>query len=292
MSILKEILAEAFLIKEDASVDAINTAVKNMHPVTITYNGPSGEGRGERKIYPVAYGLSTAGNPVVRAFQPQGSTSTEVPAWKFFRIERIKSWENDNSTTFNPAELNGFNEDGDEQIETLYAISPIGNAKPQQAPEKRPEKPEEPEKILTGHPVRKSEVDNGGADKNTEKQYYSANDAVQDVLKASNPKIGQTQDKNIDKVAGHDYNSKETQPVRDTVPVTKTDIDGLGAETEPTDRNPDLYGNDGPVMKTDLEPKKDTLAGSFKDMTDRMNSLYNDEEEDSLFNNEKEEDKR
>ena len=281
MSLLKEILEEAFLLREDASVDAINNAVTNMHPVRITYNGPSGAGNGERLIYPVAYGLSTAGNPVVRAFQPQGSTSTDVPAWKFFRIDRIRSWENDNSTTFNPAELNGFNEEGDEQIETLYAISPIGNAKPQQATEKQPEKPEEPEKILTGHPVRKSEVDNGGADRNTEKQYYSANDAVQDVLKTSNPKIGQTQDKNIDKVAGHDYNSKETQPVRDAVPVTKTDIDGPGAKTGPTDINPDLYGNDGPVMKADLEPKTDTLADSFKDMTDRMNGLYNDEEEEN-----------
>ena len=281
MSLLKEILEEAFLLKEDASVDAINNAVNNMHPVHIIYNGPSGTGNGERVIYPVAYGISTAGNPVVRAFQPQGSTSSEVPAWKFFRLDRIKKWENDNSTTFNPEELNGFNEDGDEQIETLYAIAPIGNAKPQPTPGKQPEKPEEPEKLVTGHPVRKGEVDNGGADKNTEKQYYSANDAVQDVLKTSNPKIGQTQNKNIDKVAGQDYNSKETQPVRDAVPVTKTDIDGPGTETEPTDRNPDLYGNDGPVMKTDLEPKQDTLAGSFRDMTDRMNSLYNDEEEEN-----------
>ena len=281
MSLLREILEEAFLLREDASVDAINNAVNNMHPVHILYNGPSGAGNGERVIYPVAYGISTAGNPVVRAFQPQGSTSSEVPAWKFFRIDRIKKWENDNSTTFNPEELNGFNEDGDEQIETLYAIAPIGNVKPQPMQKKEPEKPEEPEKILTGHPVRKGEVDNGGADKNTEKQYYSANDAVQDVLQTSNPKIGQTQNKNIDKVAGQDYNSKETQPVRDAVPVTKTDIDGPSAETEPTDRNPDLYGNDGPVMKADLEPKQDTLAGSFKDMTDRMNSLYNDEEEEN-----------
>ena len=281
MSLLREILEEAFLLREDASVDAINNAVNNMHPVHIIYNGPSGAGNGDRVIYPVAYGISTAGNPVVRAFQPQGSTSSEVPAWKFFRIDRIKKWENDNSTTFNPEELNGFNEDGDEQIETLYAIAPIGNVKPREMPKKEPEKPEEPEKILTGHPVRKGEVDNGGADKNTEKQYYSANDAVRDVLQTSNPKIGQTQDKNIDKVAGQDYNSKETQPVRDAVPVTKTDIDGPGAETEPTDRNPDLYGNDGPVMKTDLEPKQDTLATSFKDMTDRMNGLYNDEEEEN-----------
>jgi hypothetical protein len=277
MSLLREILAESFLLREDASVDAINNAVNNMHPARIVYNGPSGAGNGERVIYPVAYGISTAGNPVVRAFQPQGSTSTEVPAWKFFRLDRIKRWDNDNSRTFNPEELNGFNEAGDEQIETLYAISPIGNARP----EKQPEKPEEPEKVVTGHPVRKGEVDNGGADKNTEKQYYTANDAVRDILQTSNPKIGQTQDKNIDKVAGQDYNSKETQPVRDAVPVTKTDIDP-NAENEPSDRNPDLYGNEGPVMKDDLTPETgNTLTNSFNDLTNRMDNLYNDEEEEN-----------
>lgn len=276
MSLLREILAEAFLLREDASVDAINNAVNNMHPVRIVYNGPSGAGNGERVIYPVAYGISTAGNPVVRAFQPQGSTSSEVPAWKFFRLDRIKRWDNDNSQTFNPEELNGFNDKGDEQIETLYAISPIGNARP----EKQPEEPEKPEKVLTGHPVRKGEVDNGGADKNTEQEYYTANDAVRDVLQTSNPKIGQRQDKNIDKVAGQDYNSKETQPVRDAVPVTKTDIDP-NAANEPNDRNPDLYGNDGPVMKDDLTPETgNTLTNSFNDLTDRMNNLYNDEEEE------------
>lgn len=278
MSLLKEILEESFLLREDASVDAINNAVNNMHPVRIVYNGPSGTGNGEREIYPVAYGLSTAGNPVVRAFQPQGSTSSEVPSWKFFRIDRIERWDNDNSRTFNPEELNGFNDKGDEQIETLYAISPISNAKP----ERQPEQPEEPEKVVTGHPVRKGEVDNGGADKNTERQYYTANDAVRDILQTSNPKIGQSQDKNIDKVAGQDYNSKETQPVRDAVPVTKTDIDP-NAANEPSDRNPDLYGNDGPVMKDDLTPETgNTLTNSFNDMTNRMNNLYNDEEEENI----------
>lgn len=282
MSLLKEILEEAFLLKEDASVEAINSAINNMHPVSIVYNGPSGAGNGERMIYPVAYGISTAGNPVVRAFQPQGSTSTEVPAWKFFRLDRIKSWQNDNSTTFDPSKLNGFNEDGDEQIETLYAISPISGAKPEPKPEKTPEKPTKPEKVLTGHPVSKGEVDNGGADKNTEREYYTANDAVRDILSTSTPKIGQQQDKNIDKVAGQDYNAKETLPVRDAVPVTKAEVGGPETEMEPSERNPSLYKNDGPVMKTDLKPKQDTFAGKINNLTNRMDNLYNDEEEDKI----------
>ena len=292
MSLLREILAESFLLREDASVDAINNAVNNMHPVRIVYNGPSGAGNGEREIYPVAYGISTAGNPVVRAFQPKGSTSSEVPSWKFFRLDRIRKWDNDNSRTFNPEELNGFNDNGDEQIETLYAISPISNVKP----EKQAEKPEEPEKVVTGHPVRKGEVDNGGADKNTEREYYTANDAVRDILQTSTSKIGQTYDKNIqkniDKVAGQDDNSMETQPVRDAVPVTKTEVDP-NAANEPSERNPDLYGNDGPVMKSDLTPEKEempdmeepeegegalknALTESFIGLMNRMDNLYKD----------------
>ena len=154
MGILKEILEETFLLKEDASVDTINNAINNMHPVRIVYNGPTDGGKGGRIIYPVAYGISTAGNPVVRAFQPQGSTSTDVPAWKFFRLDRIKHWRNINSRTFNPKELNGFNDKGDEQIETLYAISPINGAKVSQA-RKSTEKPTGPEKKITSHPVNK-----------------------------------------------------------------------------------------------------------------------------------------
>ena len=282
MSLFSEILVEAILLNEDASVDAINNAVNNMHPVWITYNGPSQKGKNRRLIYPVAYGISTAGNPVVRAFQPQGSTSTEVPAWKLFRIDRIGTWRNINSKTFNSAELNGFNDKGDEQIETLYAISPIGGAKSFGATEKQPEKQQEPEKIITGHPVRKGEVDNGGADKNTEKEYYSANDIVRDILNTSNPKIGQVPDKNIDKVAGQNYLSKDAQPVRDTVPVTKSDVDGPDVKNEPTERNQNLYRDDGPVMKTDLSPKSETLTNDFSDLTNRMNNLYKDDDEEEL----------
>ena len=281
MSWLREILEESFLIREDAFsfTDAVVNAIENMHPARISYDGPEQNGKGERIIYPVAYGTSTAGNPVVRAFQPQGSTSSEVPAWKFFRLDRIKSWRNDNSRTFNPSELNGFNENGDEQIETLQSISPIGRAKPE--PEKKQEtEPKEPEKIVTGHPVRKIEVDNGGPDKNTEQNYYTANDAIRDVLNTANAKVGPIQDKNVDKVAGQDYNSKETQPVRDAVPVTKREVDPESAN-EPNDRNPDLYGNDGPVMKTDLTPETgNQLTNTFNDLTNRMNNLYNDEEDE------------
>ena len=282
MNILKQILEEAFLLREDASVDAINNAVNNMRPVTITYRGESGGGLGEREIYPVAYGISTAGNPVVRAFQPKGATSSEVPGWKFFRVDRIDKWENDNSRTFNPEELNGFNENGDEQIETLYAISPIGAAREKQT-EKEPEKQAEPEKKITSHPINKGEVDNGGADANTEKQYYSANDVVKDILNTSNPKISPAMNKNIDNFAGQDDISKENQPAREPVPVTKQEITGSVPVESPEEKNDNLFANNGPVTKNDVDNEKvepDTLGTAANDLTRRMNNLYNDNEEE------------
>lgn len=282
MNILREILAEAFFLKEDASVNDINTAVRNMHPAKITYSGPSGDGLGEREIYPVAYGLSTAGNPVVRAFQPKGDTSTDVPSWKFFRIDRIGNWETDKSRNFDPKELNGFNEKGDEQMKTLYAISPIGAAKQPQ----RTEKPEqEPEKTITSHPVSKGEVQNGGADQNTEKQYYTADDAVNDLLNTTIPKVEPIVNKNVDNVAGQDYNSRENQPAREPIPITKGEVEGPETANRPAERNTNLYADNGPVMKTEIQPNAEIqsngeLSKNFRDLTNRMDNLYNDEEEE------------
>jgi hypothetical protein len=294
MSLLREILAESFLLMEDVTNQGndIKSAVENMHPAHIVYNGPSDGGNGERVIYPVAYGVSTAGNLVVRAFQPQGSTSSEVPAWKFFRLDRISEWDTDNSETFNPAELKGFNDNGDEQIDTLYAYSPIGHEKPQQTQPGEParqNKPEEPEKVITSHPVSKHEVDNGGADNGTESERYNytGNDAIQDILRTSNPKISQPMDKeiqqNIDKLPGNPDNTHEAIPVRDSVPVTKSEVGGNNEPDINAQRNnTEIPVNDGPITDDDVESQDidrkngDMLAESFRDLLRRMNGLYKD----------------
>ena len=285
MSLLKEILAEAFLIREDASVDDINNAVNNMHPATITYSGPSGDGLGEREIYPVCYGVSTAGNLVVRAFQPAGDSSSDVPAWKLFRYDRITSWDTDNSRHFDPKDLNGFNEKGDEQMKTRYTISPIGAAK-QPQPQKTEKPKQEPEKTITSHPVSKGEVQNGGVDKNTEKQYYTADDAINDLLNTTIPKVEPIVNKNVDNVAGQDYNSKENQPAREPIPITKGEVEGPEAMNEPAERNNNLYADNGPIMKTEIQPNAEIqsngeFGNKFKDLTNRMDNLYNDEEEEN-----------
>ena len=297
MSLLREILDEAFLLSEDVSNQGndIKSAVENMHPAHIVYNGPSDGGNGERIIYPVAYGISTAGNLVVRAFQPQGSTSSEVPSWKFFRIDRIGRWNTDNSETFNPAELTGFNDKGDEQIDTLYAHSPISQEKDNLAQpsepvkQNKPEEPKEPEKIVTNHPISKREVNNGGADKETEnnRYNYTGNDAIRDILSTSKPKVSQPMDKeiqqNIDKLPGNPDNTPEAIPIRDSVPVTKGEVGGNNVpDMNAQQNNTELPVNDGPITDDDVDSqdidKKNgsLLAENFRDLLRRMNGLYKD----------------
>ena len=298
MSLLREILEESFLLFEDVSNQGneIQSAVINMHPAHIVYNGPSGAGNGERVIYPVAYGVSTAGNLVVRAFQPQGSTSSEVPAWKFFRLDRIERWDTDNSETFNPEDLNGFNDSGDEQMETCYAVSSLkpGTEKPSSKETPKPEKetePEEPEKIVTNHPVTKGEVENGGADKDSEQERYNytGNDAIRDILNTSSPKISKPMDKeiqqNIDKLPGNPDNTPEAIPVRDSVPVTKGEVGGNNEPDLQTGiNNTEIPVNDGPVTdddvnSEDIDDRKQnpgSLTESFRSLMNRMNNLYKD----------------
>ena len=87
-------LLEHKLLKESASVENVVRAMDNHHKVIINYQTDGrNEHTGSRIIEPVTYGLTKAGNPVVRAYQPFGDTTTNVPSWKFFRLDRITYWE-------------------------------------------------------------------------------------------------------------------------------------------------------------------------------------------------------
>ena len=85
MDYIKKLIKEALLMEGVANVSDVNDAINNLTQVEIRYLS-KGENvaTGRRIIYPVAYGLTKAGNPVVRAFEPYGDTTSKVPAWKFF----------------------------------------------------------------------------------------------------------------------------------------------------------------------------------------------------------------
>lgn len=92
---------EKILLNESASVENVTNAMDNHSMVIINYHSDGKDNNtGSRVIVPFAYGLTSAGNPVLRAFQPYGDTTTVAPGWKLFRLDRISYWE-ETSRRFN-----------------------------------------------------------------------------------------------------------------------------------------------------------------------------------------------
>lgn len=129
---LKELLQEAIL-EESASVEDVTSAIDNHNRIIINYhsNGKD-EADGPRVIEVYAYGVTKAGNPVIRAFQPYGDTTSRVPSWKFFRLDRIVEWRPTKQIFSRPASdyYNGigeFNSNGDKTMAMVYKIASFGD---------------------------------------------------------------------------------------------------------------------------------------------------------------------
>ena len=122
-------LFEAIMLCESSvSVDDINTAMDNRKRVIIQYKSDGrDQNTGPRLIEIYAYGLTKAGNPVIRAFQPYGDTTSQIPSWKLFRLDRITSWKMTGQTYQHPANMDytgvdDFNPQGDGTMSTVYKI--------------------------------------------------------------------------------------------------------------------------------------------------------------------------
>lgn len=137
MDFLEQIFQE-LLTEEARTVDVVD-AIKKRYEAKITYKADNDpKGSGERIIQPVAYGTTKAGNPVIRAFEPYGDTKTKVPAWKFFRLDRITSWKALRQNKFSepPADqwrISGaegkFNENGDETMAEVFLVADFKGTK-------------------------------------------------------------------------------------------------------------------------------------------------------------------
>ena len=125
-------LLEEMLLRESASVENVVKAMDNHSKVIINYhsNGKD-DNTGTRVIEPITYGLTKAGNPVIRAYQPYGDTTTKTPGWKMFRLDRISYWEETDSKFYNVPNIPGqeANLDGDETMATVIKTfrSTMGN---------------------------------------------------------------------------------------------------------------------------------------------------------------------
>ena len=121
------------ILFEDVDVSSIELAIKKRKPVKVNYIADESEketGSGWRIIQPVAYGLSKAGNPVIRAYQPFGDTKTKVPHWKLFRTDKFETWKPINKKTNIPQPpLDEYNPDGDKSMSTVYINADYAGAK-------------------------------------------------------------------------------------------------------------------------------------------------------------------
>lgn len=119
------------LIFEDVDNTSVELAIKKRLPIKANYVADDDpRGSGWRIIQPVAYGLSKAGNPVVRAYQPFGDTKTKVPHWKLFRLDRFENWNPIKKKTNIPEPpLSEYNPDGDKSMSTVYLNADFAGAK-------------------------------------------------------------------------------------------------------------------------------------------------------------------
>lgn len=282
-TLFENIVRKSFILKEDAQINRISDAVTGMHPIILKYNDKQGGGgKNRRVVYPVAYGISTAGNPVIRAFQKQGSTKTSSPNWKLFRLDRVSSLRVVTSRTFDPQKLIGFRSDGDEQMTTLYCISPIGKAKSGEYAGNYVK--------LKATPITKNDIE---AEKNPQAaasvqsmesgQKQSAEDIVNDIVNnIDNNQGGQS----IDNTGTSGYNNEKWQQYKmnatDSDPIYKEEIPGGDKQVvngEGGAVNQTQIG-DGPISKEELNGNDETennKANPAVDLVNRMDNLYQDE---------------
>lgn len=119
MGLFKEIVKSVLL--EDVQIGKVNDAITRKYEVKINYHSDTDSASGERIIQPVAYGVTKAGNLVLRAYQPFGDTQTNVPSWKLFSLSGIKKWKPLQNRIFTAPE--GFNPNGDKSMSIVYTIA-------------------------------------------------------------------------------------------------------------------------------------------------------------------------
>ena len=77
-------------------------------------------GKGKRWVQFYCYGVSKAGNDVVRVYQVGGDTKTIEPGWKLFRVDRMENLRKLGGTFNEPKAL--FNPNGDKDMVKIYNI--------------------------------------------------------------------------------------------------------------------------------------------------------------------------
>ena len=277
----KNILNEIAVVKDDR----IKQAIRDVRRVRIYYDDHSDvisktKGYAMRYILPVAYGLLKNGKKAVRAYQTAGSTKRGVPKWKLFLVDNIIDWQNSTRSfkKYKQALIDlGLNVNGDKQMTTLYAITPFANSDVQVSKYSHEIDPE---------PIVKTDVtpttSTQTINKSTDKNIPNGN--------IINPH-------SIDNVNNLDYNKDIESP--ETLPITKNtisnpqngEVDNNDVEIANSVNNTEPVTTE-PITKTDIENDTESEISSdndidlrnsdfikkYNDLNNRMNNLYNNEE--------------
>lgn len=281
MGLFKEIVNESLLLNELRTNrdDDIKKAINNVLRVRISYDDkkkkpirynkqiiPPNKGKKERYILPVAYGETEKGKRVIRAYQTAGSTKRGVPKWKLFLLDNIYSWSNGKKSFKEYGDeliRLGLNTEGDKQMTTLFAFTPIGGEN--DVPVAKNSEP------IDATPITKTDVN-------------PTTQTVQDpnIVKKSNDFVPSKakQKTSIDNTQNKDYFTNKVESP-DTEPIKKSDIQPQTEKPVSVPQKPQITTE--PVTKDDVEGENNVqnnkLTNSYKDMMNRMDNLYNDEEE-------------
>jgi hypothetical protein len=109
------------LILEVASKSTIMDCMNGKRIAEVYYDDdedPGGKGKRWVEIY--CYGVSKAGNDVVRVYQVGGDTKTIQPGWKMFRVDRMDALKKLSGDFKEPRSL--FNPSGDKDMIKIYNI--------------------------------------------------------------------------------------------------------------------------------------------------------------------------
>ena len=268
---LLERIYNILLLTESVGVDEVNDALDNHKRVIINYRS-KGEDKntGARVIEVYAYGLTKAGNPCIRAFQPYGDTTSRVPSWKFFRLDRIIEWKPTEQTFDRPADfyyknLGNFNPNGDETMSVVYKVAKFGND-------------QIPQVSVNDDPKTKEDVYKTDSETRMERLKQQVNNPI----KLSDIKIGDA------------FKQAKQTPKPTDEPKTKEDV-YTTSKTQPlTQNNPNTTEKTPQEKQDNLDRLRNILKDrqpiSLSDLNKKMKEEPQERKWQDVFNQEAEKD--
>ena len=131
-NLLKEVIIEYNgLLTENVSKKAIDDALNSHKRIKIYYQGAKESNPEVRYVDVYAYGVSKAGNEVLRVYQAFGTTTSNI-GWKLLRLDRISKWEptgfrfSEKSLDNDPS-IPRRNGSGDDSMIRVYSVAKFNN---------------------------------------------------------------------------------------------------------------------------------------------------------------------